>query len=389
MSKLTKYFLAIIILALVGIAGLGYKIYNGHYNIWLADYLFNSPTFEETDGIVDIIYVAVDHWEPGGNINSVNRWMTDYPALADRHYDSDSVKVQHTFYYPVESFRGFEVDSLVKLCSENYGDIEVHLHHKDDNSESLRKLFNDGIDSLQAHGALISPDGEVHFSFVHGNFALDNSRDENGVNYCGVNNELDILLELGCYCDCTFPSLQQTSQPSLINKIYYAKDDPLKPKSYDTGIQSHVGIEVTADQLMIFEGSQMINWSDWRFNFHPTIDDGDIYNDMHPSPERFDVWLKANVHILDRPNWVFVRSFTHGAATKKQALEANLGQDMDNMLTAIEKKYKNEGRYRLHYMTVREAYNVVKAAEKGLNGNPNDYRDFIIKPYIYSSLNTE
>lgn len=35
-------------------------------------------------------------------------------------------------------------------------------------------------------------------------------------------------------------------------------------------------------------------------------------------------------------------------------------------------------------MTARGAFNCVKTAEKGLDGNPNKYRDFIIKPYQYS-----
>jgi hypothetical protein len=355
-------------------------------DIWLGDYFFNSPVFSESDiyGVVDIIFMAVDHWEPGGNIESVNRWMTEYPALADKHIDSDGVKVQHTFYYPIESFRSYEVDSLVRLCGDGYGDIEVHLHHQDDTSESLRLLLQSGIDSLMAHGALHSPDSLILFSFIHGNWALDNSRIENGRNYCGVNDELSILLDLGCYCDCTFPALEQLAQPSWVNKIYYAKDDPIKPKSYDKGIISEVGMTPLDDCLLIMEGPLMINWCDWRFKTHPTIDDGDIYPDMLPAIERFDLWLKANIHVKGRPNWIFVRTFTHGAAQKYHALEANLGQDMDDMLADVEMKYKNGDKYRLHYMTTREAYNVIKAAEAGHDGNPNDYRDFIIKPYNYS-----
>ncbi len=34
----------------------------------------------------------------------------------------------------------------------------------------------------------------------------------------------------------------------------------------------------------------------------------------------------------------------------------------------------------LHYVTAREAYNIVKAAEAGKSGDPNDYRDFEIPP---------
>src|SRR5262249_32297077 len=34
----------------------------------------------------------------------------------------------------------------------------------------------------------------------------------------------------------------------------------------------------------------------------------------------------------------------------------------------------------LHFVTAREAYNIVKAAEAGHSGNPNDYRDYLIPP---------
>jgi hypothetical protein len=130
----------------------------------------------------------------------------------------------------------------------------------------------------------------------------------------------------------------------------------------------------------------MINWGDWRFKTHPTIDDGDIYADMLPAIDRFNIWVKANIHVKGRPNWIFVRTLTHGAAEKYRAVEANLGEDMDKMLTAAEKEYKNGDKFRLHYMTTREAYNAIKAAEAGYDGNPNDYRDFIIKPYDYPGI---
>jgi len=47
----------------------------------------------------------------------------------------------------------------------------------------------------------------------------------------------------------------------------------------------------------------------------------------------------------------------------------------------LEIKYNDGQNYVLHYVTAREAYNIVKAAEYGLEGNPNQFRDFIIQPY--------
>jgi len=387
MKTLKYIIILVILLGIIGLVGVSYKLYKGHAFIWLPDYFLNSPTFSGSDELVDIIFVVVDHWEPGGNTDIVNQWMTEYTAIADKHFDADSVKLQHTWYYPIESFRGFEVDSLVKLCRESYGDVEVHLHHFNDSSESLRILFSDGLDSLQAHGALISPDSQTHFSFIHGNWALDNSDIRSDLNPCGVNDEISILLEFGCYSDCTFPAMGHPSQPSMVNKIYYAKDDPLKPKSHDKGIRSKVGLETGPDQLMLIEGPMMIDWKDWRFKTHPTFDDGNLYWEIPSSLHRFEVWLKAFVHVEGRPEWIFVRPFTHGAYLKNGGDINVLGENLDKMLTEMEKSYNDGEKYRLHYMTTREAYNCVKAAEKGLDGNPNKYRDFIIKPYLYNNRN--
>jgi hypothetical protein len=385
-SKLTVVAIIVGSLAFFMIGGwLIYKIDNINAFIWLPDYVFNSPALDDEENITDIIFLVVDHWEPGGNIDIVNTWMQQYRKLADRHIDSDGIKLQHTWYYPLDQFRGFEVDSLVQLCREGYGDVEVHLHHKDDNSESFRMKMKNGIDSLQAHGALISEDGDVRFSFVHGNWALDNSRLTGGRNFCGVNDEISILLELGCYADLTFPSLNQVSQPSTVNKIYYAKDDPRKPKSYDKGVRSRVGLPPLPDQLMLIEGPLVIDWSDWRFKTHPVIEDGNLYWEIPTTFHRFEIWMRAYVHVEGRPEWVFVRPFTHGAyIDSDEALSNILGENIDRMLTEVEEKYNNKNNYRLHYMTAREAYNVIKAAEQGLKGNPHDYRDFIIKDYLYN-----
>lgn len=383
--KIIKYaLLPLIVLGIVSVGAASYKLYRGNAFIWLPDYFADSPTGSDHEGLTDIIFVVVDHWEPGGHAEVVNRWMLDYRSIAEKHRDANGIPLQHTWYYPIESFRGWEVDSLVKLCRLGLGDVEVHLHHFDDSSASLRRILSDGIDSLKAHKALISPDGETHFSFVHGNWALDNSGAPRGNRTpCGVNDEISILLEYGCYSDCTFPAMGQTSQPSWVNKIFYAMDDPERPKSHDTGIVSSVGLVTTEDQLQLLPGPYMIDWLDWRFKTHPTFDDGNLYWEIPSSLHRFEVWLKANIHVKGRPNWVFVRPFTHGADIKRGGDSNILGANFDRMLSDIENSYNDGQKYRLHYMTAREAFNVIKAAEAGLDGNPHDYRDFILKPYVY------
>ena len=377
---------AIAALIVVACGSVVLKIYQQNMHIWLGDYFWNSPDFEAGDETVDIIFVVVDHWEPGGNLEPLNMWMTGYRELANKHVDADGRNPQHSWFYPIEQFRGYEVDSLVQLCREGYGDVEIHLHHGNDNSESLRQRFSAGIDSLNAHNALVPADGNTRFGFVHGNWALDNSRiGPDGRDMCGVNDEISILMDIGCYADFTFPALTQTAQPSLVNKIYYCQDDPQSSKSHNTGVVSQVGRQPETDEFMIFEGPMMIDWSDWRFRTHPNFEDGNLYWEIPTTIDRFENWLEANVHVVGRPNWVFVRPFTHGCSLRGIGAYDNiLGANIDAMFTEMESSYNDGEKYRLHYMTTREAFNVVKAAEDGKDGNPNEYRDYVIQPYLYS-----
>src|SRR5439155_17729038 len=116
-------------------------------------------------------------------------------------------------------------------------------HHQDDTAETLRQKLRGAIAQWQEVGALGRwPATErPAFGFIHGNWALDNCRIENGRNFCGVNDELTVLAEEGCYADFTFPALFHMAQPRQVNSIYYAQDDPRRPKSHDRGGPVRVG----------------------------------------------------------------------------------------------------------------------------------------------------
>ena len=53
----------------------------------------------------------------------------------------------------------------------------------------------------------------------------------------------------------------------------------------------------------------------------------------------------------------------------------------DALFDYLDRKYNDGDTYRLHYVTAREAYNIIKAAEMGLEGAPSSFRDFLVKPY--------
>ena len=51
--------------------------------------------------------------------------------------------------------------------------------------------------------------------------------------------------------------------------------------------------------------------------------------------------------------------------------------------TDLERTYDNPENGLLHYVSAREMYNIIKAAEAGKSGNPGKYRDYEIPRYVY------
>jgi hypothetical protein len=306
----------------------------------------------------------------------VQRWLAEYPALAQRHRDSTGRPVQHTWFYPAEQPIDRNLDALKTLVAQGYGEVELHLHHGPDTLESARRKYTDGIAWLQSHGFLKGTDGATHFAFIHGVWALDNSRDNQG--YCGVNRELQLLRELGCFADFTFPSLGQESQPAMVNSVYMATDDD-RPKSYNHGIPLQLGVKPVGD-LLIFEGPLVIAPAFDPKRLFAVVDDGDVHPAVPSGARRVDYWMRSAIHVKGRPDWQFIKVHGHTAQDDASATET-LGPHFDAALSHFEKAYNDGRHYVLHYVTAREAYNLARAAADGKTGDPCQYYDYLIPPY--------
>jgi hypothetical protein len=355
--------------------------------IWLPGYLrrqAGGPFRPRACGTRHLIFCFVDHYEPHvGRVDDatarrrLEAWLEQYPRIADRHGDISGRPPTHSFFYPYDELEPGELRDLAALCAAGYGELEIHLHHRDDTSETLRQKLRAAIEQWQAVGALGRWPGTERpaFGFIHGNWALDNCRIEDGRNFCGVNDELTVLAEEGCYADFTFPALFHTAQPRQANSIYYAHDDPRRPKSHDRGAPVRVG-GTPSGHLMIVQGPLGLCRRPGRFL--PRPEDGDVTGSNPATPERIDAWVRADIHVPGRPEWVFVKVHTHGAAVGN--LSGLLDGGFDALFTDLESRYNDGRRWRLHYVTAREMYNLIKAAEAGHAGDPSAYRDFAIAP---------
>lgn len=339
-------------------------------------------------GPVDVFLCIADHFEPqhGRPTTGVARarledWLRRYPRIAAGHRDADGRAPAHSFFYPWDEYDEWEFCRLSEMCAAGWGEIELHLHHQDDTPASLRRKVSGAVRLYREHGALSAwPDGRAAFGFIHGNWALDNSRCEHGRNYCGVNEELSLLAEQGCYADFTFPAWQQTAQPRQVNSIFYAVDDPDRPKSYDRGTPARAGRPGKGDLLLVQGPLAPCVRRMERGGLRPAMDDGDLASYRRYTPERLDRWVRTGIHVQGRPDRVFIKLHCHGAADRNR--DVLLEEDLEALFSDAEARYNDGTRYRLHYLTAREMFNVIRATEEA-TGAAEDLmaaRDWALPP---------
>ena len=399
---------------------------------WLPGYLGSVLARpRQMEGTRHLIVCLCDHYEPfrGGVPASearatVRDWVAAYPAMADGFRDADGFPPRYSFFYPHEEYDGAILDDLARFCRRGFGEVEIHLHHRHDTAAGLKEKlisFRDllhtqhgllgvgrtqdtgsgvqdtrcrGEDSgykMQDPGTCIQPPASciqhpascilkpaprpVRYGFIHGNWALCNARPDG--DWCGVNEELGVLAETGCYADFTFPSAPSPTQPRLVNAIYYAKDRPGRPRGADHGRRVMTaekgGGRPPASSLMLVTGPLALNWSRRKWGVMPRVENAEISGVNPPSADRLRLWARQQIHVGGRPDWVFVKLHTHGCVAANA--KVLLGEAMRQAHGQWQREFNDGKRWQLHYVTARELFNLVKAAEAGAPGEPGQYRD--------------
>ena len=362
--------------ALVGLGLIAWRLRARGLGIWLVPYAVQTlrrrlPRREQE---VHLLLCITDHFEPKNSGASpeqarqrVRRWVEDYPRQFGDFRDSDSRTPRHTFFYPMEAYDPEHLDALGTLCRAGFGEVEIHLHHNDDTAQSLHaQLLKFKALLTERHGLLSrrKGTGEVAYGFIHGNWALCNSRPDG--TWCGVNEELDVLRETGCYADFTYPSAPHPTQPAKINSLYYARTLPGRRRSHHRGSDVGCGPE-PADSLLLVQGPLALDWSHRKFGVVPRLENGCLQNSQPPAPSRIDTWLRARVQVSSRPDWFFVKLYAHGA--EEESMDALLGEPMRRFHEALVRRARGNPHFHYHYVTAREMYNLVKAAEAGWRGS--------------------
>jgi hypothetical protein len=374
---------------------------------WLARYpwvraesILSQNLFEKKH----VIFTIANHFEPawkaddeaGWDLDNQLRRLDEYYEMAratgEAVRDADGTKFRHTNFYPAEQYDERLLDKMAQMQAEGLGDVEIHLHHgedKPDTPENLRRVLIEFRDCLAERHQCLSRwngVGKPMYAFVHGNLALANSR---GGRDCGVDCEMRILQETGCYADMTLPSAPDETQVPIINQIYEC-GLPLDEKMPH---RKGRGVEVfgNAPRLpLIFQGPLVFNWTRRVRGIPvPRLEDGGLVYNQPADLARFNRWLSANVTVSGRSDWVFVKLYCHGFFDYDQ--EACIGEGARRFFGEIIENGERRGKYKVHFATAREAFNMVSAAIDGRSGSPNDFRNYRLKAIMdeANTLNAE
>ena len=360
---------------------------------WLIRYPFertssylNNMMFEKKN----IIFTIADHFEPSWSTDGLlpldeqKRVLDKYVKLARKTgeavIDADGTKFRHTNFYPGEQYDRDILSTMAGMEAEGLGEVEIHLHHgveEPDTADNVRKDLIEFRDILaEEHRCLSRLDGKgmPMYAFVHGNLALANSC---GGRYCGVDEEMQILADTGCYADMSLPSAPDQSQVPVLNKIYEC-GLPLHEKVPHRKGES-VRVNGNSVQLpLIFTGPLIFNWMRRIKGIPiPRIEDGALVANQPMDLNRFRRWKNANITVKGNSEWVFVKLYCHGFFAHDQS--AAIGEDAIRFFSEIIENGEKTGNYKVHFASAREATNMVFAAIDGKQGSPDDFRDYRLK----------
>jgi hypothetical protein len=338
---------------------------------------------------IHLLIALADHFEPSilpetphlwaprdEQERRLERWCREYPKVADRYRDVDGHPFLHTYFFPAEQYDESLVARLAEHCLQGWGEIEIHLHHgvsAPDDSQNTRRALCEFRDRLVSHGCLSRLDGAgaPRYAFVHGNWALANS---DGGRYCGVDDELEILAETGCYADFTLPSAPSAAQTRKINSLYECAPPLGRRAAHRRGFNLRVGTNVRSLPLIVQGPLLIATRRRGGTRLRPYIENSEVTSANPPTITRLKLWRSAAVKVDGRPDWIFVKLHCHGMDPRDEP--TMIGEPCRAFLQEL---LAHEDGVRTHFLTAREMVNVIFAACEGKDGDPGLYREYRLK----------
>jgi hypothetical protein len=360
---------------------------------WLPSYLWQRLSRHRPPSKTHLIIALADHFEPAivpedGSARApyseqerrLERWCHEYPIRFGAYRDAEGRPLVHSYFYPAEQYDQPLIARLADHCRAGWGEIEIHLHHgvkAPDSAENTRRQLIEFRDRLAGEHDCLSYWGESiepRYAFVHGNFALANS---NHGRECGVDSEMQILAETGCYVDMTLPAgAFHPAQIAKINSIYECAL-PL------TGQAPHrKGRDLSRGRVpnifpLIVQGPLMPTFRSGNGTRRiGGIDNAAVTGPNPATLQRLGRWKRAAISVDGRPDWLFIKLHCHGMDFRHE--EAVLGSAMQKFLRELTDGAEQRNEV-LHFASAREMVNIILAACDGREGNPGGFRDYQLK----------
>lgn len=335
-----------------------------------------------------LIFLVANHFEPPigpEGLPQLEKWCKLARATGNAVRDHEGTPFRHTNFFPAEQYNPALLEMMAGLQEEGFGEVEVHLHHgveQPDTAENTRRLLLEFRDRLaEEHHCLSreSPASSPRYGFVHGNWALANSA---GGRFCGVDSEMQILADTGCYADFTLPSAPDRSQVPRLNAIYQCGHPLTEARPHRSGPGLNVGDRPTLP--LIFTGPLVFDWTRRMRGLPvPRIDDGALAQNYPLSLDRLQRWREAHICIEGRPEWVFIKLYSHGFFEWDQ--DAMIGEQMKRFMSEAIEFGERTGQFKICFASAREAFNMVMAAVDGRGGSPGAYRDYRLRQIMKES----
>ena len=359
---------------------------------WLPNYAWQRLIRRLPSGVVHLVFVLADHFEPGivpqdrfarapydEQQRRLGYWCREYPRLVDPWRDNEGHPFCHTYFYPAEQYDKALIERLANHCHAGWGEIEIHLHHgtqQPDTTENTYRQLVEFRDTLSSrHGCLsyLDNSGTPRYAFVHGNFALANSTQGRG---CGVDSEMQVLADTGCYADLTLPAAAlHPAQTGKINSLYECALPLNRRAPQRRGRDLQRGRPPRVFPLIV-QGPLMLDFAPLRPSRGVGIENGALTAPNPPTLSRLRLWKQARLSVQGRPDWLFIKLHCHSMDPTQET--AVLGLPMQQFLRELVEGAQ-ERKEILHFVSAREMVNIILAACDGREGNPGEYRDYRLK----------
>jgi len=364
------------------------------YLRWMPTYAWQRLTRFRPRGTVHLIIALADHFEPAivpedGRARApydeqerrLEAWCRDYPQAAKKWRDNDGQPLIHTYFYPAEQYDHALVEQLAEHCHSGWGEVEIHLHHGIDSPATVSSTrgqlveFRDRL--AKQHGCLCYLDGSgpPRYAFVHGDFALANATGGFG---CGVDQEIQVLADTGCYADFTLPAAAfHPGQVKTVNSVYECAL-PLDARApHRKGHNLRRG-ESPRTFPIIVQGPLMLDFDRSSRSGLGRFETAALTDVNPPSMRRLRLWERAGIMVEGQPDWLFIKLHCHSMVPHHR--DALLGTTFQGFMAELVAGARDRKEI-LHFVTAREMVNIIWAVCDGREGTPGDHRDYRLRRF--------